>query len=655
MYNKRRNTTTSIWDVTIPQTKTNKAIIFLCLFNGLRIPTIRLLARKPRTICFEPLNNFDPYLYSPTTTNILSSRYQAQIHCPSVDIRVDPTIYDVQSIIKAYGNATLSERTVIHYYGQGCLEPGNKGKMYFFDKSRTTYNGLTVTKLLDPFLSPITLIIDCDSASALYEPLRKISADKDVVAFFASQEGEKLPSSTNMPLDILSSAILDPLKSALWFHSLNAVNQSPVDLTSVFKEEPVNGIDKLLKKSRKEMGGFLSAILTSIAFSTLPSHIFQQMFHSDSSLREISKGFILATRILAYSNVHTVSLPNFPPTADAPQWGLWDLYLDAITAGTEGAQKGIRSIFNEIKTTFVNFHESYLVPLILFFIRYKKDFSEEATHLILDYIESNQELPHPCLIGIAETISKIKLPTENHFLILAKLYLAGFDEKPDISKLFYSQDDDINSAAMLILCCCYDIAQPTNQVQFLQMCAQYATTCAPYSEVLFGIVASHMTLMFSDAKKYLDAFLPLLQDHREDVRASACFAIGLTREQSAIMPLCKAVLDDSQYVSSEALISLSMLIRFDIKDENLLKELKIAIQPAISRILNSQNKLLLNTLTRVRPFIENFIQDCGITLPPAPGRTSGPQMMPGSLIPDLLKQSVAHKGFIDRFHTNFFL
>ena len=170
---KRRNTTNNIWDIDIPQTKTNKAIIFLCLFNGLRIPTIRLLARKPRTICFEPLNNFDPELYSPLTTNILSSRYQAQIHCPSVDIRVDPTVSDVQTLVKAYGNAALSERTVIHYYGQGSYEPNKNGKIFFFDKSRTTYYSLAVNKLLDPFLSPLTLIIDCDSASALYDPIKK--------------------------------------------------------------------------------------------------------------------------------------------------------------------------------------------------------------------------------------------------------------------------------------------------------------------------------------------------------------------------------------------------------------------------------------------------------------------------------------------------
>lgn len=651
---KRRNTTNNIWDIDIPQTKTNKAIIFLCLFNGLRIPTIRLLARKPRTICFEPLNNFDPELYSPLTTNILSSRYQAQIHCPSVDIRVDPTVSDVQTLVKAYGNAALSERTVIHYYGQGSYEPNKNGKIFFFDKSRTTYYSLAVNKLLDPFLSPLTLIIDCDSASALYDPIKKAAADKDVVVFFACQEGEHLPSSTNMPLDILSSSILDPLKSALWFHSINVLNQTPVDLTSVFKEEQADGSEKVVFLSKKEMGAFLSAILDSIAFSTLPPHIFQQMFNSDSSLREISKGFILATRILEYSNIHTVSIPKFPPTADAPQWGLWDLFLDSLTSGAESAEKGIKSIFEEIKTTFTNFHEDYLVPLILFFIRYKKDFSEEGTRILLDFIESNNELPLPLLNAISKSISKIKLPTENHFLVLAKLYMLGLTEKPDISKLFYSQDDDTNAAAMLVLCCSYELIQITNQVEFLQMCANNAVTCAPYSEVLFGIVASRMTLMFNNANKYLETFLPLLQNKREDVRASACFAIGLTRENGAIIPLCKTVLDESPYVSSEALISLSMLIRFEIKDKALLEELKKSIVPAINHVLNSNQKLLTDTLNKVRPFIENFLRDCGIELPPSNKTTSGPKMMPGSMIPTILKNSVAKKGFVDRYHTNFF-
>lgn len=650
---KRRNTTNNIWDVDVPQTKTNKAIIFLCLFNGLRIPTIRLLARKPRTICFEPLNNFDPELYSPLTTNILSSRYQTQIHCPSIDIRVDPTVSDVLALVKGYGNAALSERTVIHYYGQGCFEPNSNGRIYFFDKTRTTYYGCQISKLLDPFSSPLTLIIDCDSASALYDPIKKLSVEKDVVAFFACQEGEHLPSSTNMPLDILSSSILDPLKSALWFHSINVLNKAPVDLASIFKEDPLDSSDKSVMISKKEMGAFLSAILDSIAFSTLPPHIFQQMFNSDSSLREISKGFILATRILEYSNIHTVSLPQFPPTADAPQWGLWDLFLDSITSGPESTEKGIRNIFEEIKTTFANFHEDYLVPLILFYIRYKKDFSEEGTRILLDFIESNQEIPLPLLKSISKSINKIKLPTEYHFLILAKLYMAGLDEKPDISKLFYSQDDDTNAAGMLVLCCSYDLVQITNQVEFLQMCADNAVTCAPYSEILFGIVASRMTLMFNNANKYFQIFLPLLQSKREDVRAAACFAIGLTRENEAILPLCKRVLDESPYVSSEALISLSMLIRFEIKDKALLDELKKAIVPAIEHVQNCKDKMLADTLKKVRPFIEKFLSSCGITLPPLVVSNTGPKMMPGSMIPTLLKNSVSKKGFASRFHTNF--
>ena len=217
----------------------------------------------------------------------------------------------------------MSERTIIHYYGQGCYEPNGTGQIFFFDKSRTNYRFLTINKLLDPFLSPITLIIDCDSASSLYEPIKELQKEKDIIAFFSCQEGEHLPSSTNMPLDILSSSILDPLKSALWFHSINLLN-----LSNISEEDPFSNLDQKILLPRKEMESFLSAILESIAFSILPPHIFQQMFNSDSSLREISKGFILATRILEFSNIHTVSLPNFPPTADAPQWGLWDLFLD---------------------------------------------------------------------------------------------------------------------------------------------------------------------------------------------------------------------------------------------------------------------------------------------------------------------------------------
>ncbi|OHT04388.1 hypothetical protein TRFO_28089 [Tritrichomonas foetus] len=631
---KRRNTMPmDIWESVNVKTTTQCSIIFLCLFDGLRIPTIRRLSRKPQTICFEPLNNFDPSLYSPTTTNIFTSRYQNQLHIPSTSVIIDPTIPEVQSVIRTVANRTSRERAILHYYGMGSHEPSSDGKMYFFDKTRTSYRSLTVTRLLESSESPITMIIDCGSAGALRAPLEKLSANRDIVAFFSCADGENLPSATNMPLDILSSSILDPLESAIWFHSLSAVKPHSVDFAP---------------NVQKEMGDYLSAVLDSIALSVLPPNVYMQLFDCDESLSEISKGFILATRLLAYSNVHTVSIPRFPPTEESPQWGLWDTYLDAVTSGVENP---ICKIFDEVKITFKNFNHHSLVPILIFFLM-KADYQEETTELLLNYIENVEIVPAPCQNGIAQAITKIKKPTKKHFLILAKLYLAGLPPKPDINKLLGVQSSDVLSVGMLALCCCIEKAQLTNQVQLLQACAKHANDCAPFSALLFGLIVSKMTL-FSVVPIYCDSFIPLLHHEREDIRAAAAFALGFTRDHRGILPLCHAAMDHSDIVASEALISLSMLMRFDPAKIGLSEETKKAVVDAFSSTISSTREIVLNMARNVQPFIQNFVSFCGLDLPQS--GHSNVKIMPSSKIPALLYKAVPRKGFIERIHSNIFI
>ena len=623
--------------------------VFLCLFNGLRIPTIRRLSRHPGTICFDQLNNFDPNLYCPKTTNIISKRYQKQIHCPVTYISIDPLSSNVMNIIR--GNVdrakmrTMSDRTIIHYYGIGVHPPTQDGNIFFFDDNWSKYKFIRLQTLLGYQNYPLTMIIDSNNAAVLATPLQSLIGNRDIVAFFSCKEDETLPSAPNMPLDILSSSILKRLRSAIWFHDLNSICS----------------IGNNIKRLKKEMGDFLAAIIDSIALYNLEPEVYMRMFFCDPSLKEIARGFILATRILAYSNVHTLSIPYMPPTENSPQWGTWDTYLDAIASG---AKDPLKKIFEEIKISFYNFKAHSLIPILLFFMT-KPDYQEDVLNIIIDYIENQNEIPLSLLSLIASEIMKFTKLTAKHYCMMAKLFALGLEMPTEIdmllpiSTLFSNKDiskqeiePEIIMAGMLSACCGIKNLQLQNDRQLLALCAQYSITCAPFSALLFGHIVSHMNF-FTPNPQYLDCFIPLLENDRDDIRASACFAISFTRETRAIVPICKRITDPSEFVATEALITLSILLRFDQKSNPLSDEMKTAIIDSLTLVSQTTNDKIKDMFDKIRPSIDNTIRLIGLELPPQ-GQVSAFKMNPSSQIPDLLLKKVSDKGFFERVYNNIF-
>lgn len=658
MQGRRRNTSASTYDLpTMPAPTSDIALIFLCLFDGLRIPTIRRLSRKPQTVCFEPLNNFDPDLYSPTTTQMLLTRYEKQVHCPNVLIQIDPTLPNVKQSLRDIGrDARMTQRTIFHYFGQGSRHPDSSGKIYFFNTSRSQYQGIEVSSILDLFKYSLLLILDCNNAGVLYQHITdylKHSPSKDIIAFFACQEGETLPSATNMPLDILSSSILDPLKSAIWFHGLNALNDNPIYLARDVIEESIEmdwNSEQNIDQATKEMKELLFAILNSIALSQFPENLYGQLYSYDESLKEIVNGFILATRILDYFNIHTVSHPKLPPTANAPQWCLWDIYLDGINSKSEGSKKTKKNLFRELKTTFSNFPSHSLVPIILFFLN-RSSFQEEASLFVLEYMDYyGPDITPYSVNSIASSIWALKEPKEIHYIILAKLYLLGYNARLDLKRLFYANNPIIFKAAMLVIICSMEANPLVDKSKTLQLCANTASKCQPYAGILFALTAAEFSLLIPNPDKALRDFLPLLEDQREDVRVSAIMAISYTRQTEAILPIAKFVYDKSFIVAAEALLCLSMLIRSFSDNDIISEELKKVVHDAFYYAMTSTNEVMKQTLAKLTPFVEDFVKKCGLQLPIV---TKQLTKMPSSRIPAILKKSILQKGFLDRYHSLF--
>lgn len=109
--------------------KTKYALCFLCLFDGLRTPSIRRLVRKPRTICDQPLLTFDPSYFAPKSRQAIRKQY-SKLYCPC-EIVVDPSVDTVSMLLKKHASSIPPQNVIIHYYGHGC-HPPSEGCLFFF-------------------------------------------------------------------------------------------------------------------------------------------------------------------------------------------------------------------------------------------------------------------------------------------------------------------------------------------------------------------------------------------------------------------------------------------------------------------------------------------------------------------------------------------
>ena len=175
--------------------KTKLAICFLCLFDGLRTPTLRRLVRKAKTVCNQPLVTFDPSYFAPESELSLEELYSDIIKCSSI-IKIDPAVSTVLQKLRDNCSNIPPQRVIIHYYGHGCLPPTSEGTLYFFMDDRSRYKPLKINNLLNQCFCPLCFIFDCSQAAALQPHLEK-AHQRDIFAFFACGPKETLPLSTD--------------------------------------------------------------------------------------------------------------------------------------------------------------------------------------------------------------------------------------------------------------------------------------------------------------------------------------------------------------------------------------------------------------------------------------------------------------------------
>ncbi|OHT17121.1 hypothetical protein TRFO_12644 [Tritrichomonas foetus] len=769
---KRRHTTAGASE-NIEPISSKHACVFLCLFDGFRIPSIRRLTRKPRTICFEPLFNYNPSLFSPATKVTINGRYQSMfnISCESI---IDPSINEVVGAVSKSLSRPANERLIFHYFGQGSIPPSKSGFIFFFDQEHSTYKGMSLQHAIGgASKAPFVLIIDVNSAGALLPEISRISEQKggNLIAFLSCDDGETLPSAPSLPFDILSSSILFPVETAVWFHSSRCLSNDSfyfekVAAASSFTSSENNSKTGIIQELLKDNSftSFLEAVIDSIAFSKLDQTTSEKYLFEDKALAAITRGFILAQRILRFYNVHAKSFPFLADFSDSELWGFLDLALDSVFSQGSSVLPAFPDVFEQLMVSFTNFPLPSVLPIVCHFLNISY-YSHRIEAMLLHYIDNfavqpithssahhhgNHNSSRHCmnsLRGNSGTNYECVLPiplsglvvrsllnrfSVESFLATAKLAffnglnqndtatlfgiitspLLEFKSESDICHLSFlnKESSDLSTlsthektktntirssslnslsnptllgAAMFAGVCCiaHDnfAASIISSPNVVKTCVNNAQQAAPYSALLFGVIASRSPAFKADDES-IDTFSLLLLSAKEDIRVSAAYALGGTKSIRALPELQKGLEEESEdseivlqelIAASHSVISNVILAKsyrhvqpnneeneedkIENEEVSILKEFKESITQ-----LHFENDELNNELKAVEELIDHYFgndeenqkKENDVSFVIGKGRRA-PQRIT-TRIPTLLKQTMEKPGIMERYSTNLF-
>ena len=591
--------------------RTKYAISFLCLFDGLRTPSIRRLVRRPRTICDKPLLTFDPSFYAPSTKTALQEVYKDALNCPC-EITVDPSVQTVLSLLRKHTTSMPPHRVILHYCGYGVLQPNADGCIFFFTEDRQRYKPLKLQNIVQACACPLCLIFDCQNAAVLAP---QVVNKNDLFAFFSCAEGESLPLSPSMPMDIFSSCLLRPFTTALeWHlqhctfesnHMVKAENRQQVlnddyryddqdEIRPVLRYDDDNADYNIpsrkveetkIKDNKKEsdfeskypltnnqrrfLESFFIAVLDSIILEAQGSELQNMKVPSVASL---TRGFALSQRILKLFNVHPSTVPFLKPMDSSELWEFWDLVLDlSMSLNDDECEK---TVFNLFISSFQRFPFNGLIPIFAFWIG-RTNFHDQSCKTFIKYIDDD---PYSAAIAvrtsIPKTIIELQNPSPKSLLILAKIiacastgiYLSNltpgeivpFDQQ---SPLFFasSSDKKVLSYGMLAVACSIKSNNLASFNKLITTCLDNAAKCAPFSPLLLGLLLERAGKLMNPPS-FSDSFFSLLESDREDIRATTVFAIGATKEKKYLKHIIQLLkTEQSTYVKKQALLSILSL------------------------------------------------------------------------------------------------
>jgi regulatory associated protein of mTOR len=114
----------------------------------------------------------------------------------------------------------------------------------------------------------------------------------------------------------------------LFFFSTCPQNPHLVPSINVELGDNLPGKDGDRKSARGLLNWIFTAIADTIAWSTIPSSLFQKLFRQDLLVASLFRNFLLAQRIMRSFNCTPQSYPLLPDCSTHPLWQAWDAAVE---------------------------------------------------------------------------------------------------------------------------------------------------------------------------------------------------------------------------------------------------------------------------------------------------------------------------------------
>lgn len=332
--------------------KTVSAVLALCLNIGVDPPDVIKTNPCAKEECW-----IDPTVTSQTPghtpMNQIGKALQTQYEQLSMRTRykllLDPTTEETRKYTSTLRRNARNERVLFHYNGHGVPKPTSSGEIWVFNRNYTQYIPLSLYDLQSWIGAPSLFVYDCSDAGLIisnfnrfaekhqseFEEARRRDPNVEYVDFSdcihlaACREKESLPTNPELPADIFTSCLTDPITMAVQFFILQNPLPSRVGLRDAHN---IPGKVSERRTPIGELNWIFTAITDTIAWNSLSKPLFKKLFRQDLMVAALFRNYLLAQRVMRVYHCHPVSHPEIPQTHDHPLWRSWDLAVELILA-----------------------------------------------------------------------------------------------------------------------------------------------------------------------------------------------------------------------------------------------------------------------------------------------------------------------------------
>ncbi|KAF2397315.1 putative meiotic regulator-interacting protein [Trichodelitschia bisporula] len=330
--------------------KTVSAVLALCLNIGVDPPDVIKTNPSSKLECWVdptsasgaggnlPLNSIGKALQSQYEQLSMRTRYK---------LCLDPTVDETRRYTSTLRRNARNERVLFHYNGHGVPKPTPSGEIWVFNRNYTQYIPISLYDLQTWIGAPSLFVYDCSEAGLIIQnflkfaekhetenleirrrdPTAEIMDFADCIHLAACREKETLPTNPDLPADVFTSCLTTPIDMAVRFFILQNPLQSSITL------QDASSIPGRVSERRTpigELNWIFTAITDTIAWNSLPKHLFKKLFRQDLMVAALFRNYLLAQRIMRVYHCHPQCHPEIPQTHDHPLWRSWDLAVEMI-------------------------------------------------------------------------------------------------------------------------------------------------------------------------------------------------------------------------------------------------------------------------------------------------------------------------------------